>query len=158
MWTGTFMGQLLVGILIVIGLLFLSSQDFTPISILFSVFFLLPMAVSIHMRLVSKGKRLMRNWCDVKLFPESMSIQVLSGYPNTMIHGWKDIPITDDNKDVVIIGGEVSGYQLRLGNEAVKDAVRLGLWLELEDAKAAAEQMISFTGGTVAIDIKTYEE
>ncbi len=61
--TGSISGIIIVSVLLLIGILFLSNQNFSPISIIYFSVFILPMAFVIYNRLVKRGKKLMGNIC-----------------------------------------------------------------------------------------------
>lgn len=148
MWTGSFSGQIIVSALLLIGLLFMGNQDFNLLSISFFIGFTLPLSILIHKRVVSKGKKLMRPWCDIKF--ENNILYYRSGFPNTMDPNWQEVVVTNDNRDVKIKGSEVGGYHLRLSGSAV---IRLGLWERWEDARENAEKLVKFTKGHISEQI-----
>ncbi|OLS20087.1 MAG: hypothetical protein HeimC2_38880 [Candidatus Heimdallarchaeota archaeon LC_2] len=149
LWTGSFSGQILVGALFTIGLVFMTSQKFNILSISFFIGFIFPMLYLMHTRIVRKGKELMKPWCNIKI--ENKILHYKTGFPNTMEIGWQEISINVETQNFTIKGSEVGGYHLRLSGSEI---VRLGLWLNLSDAQEAASRLANLTGGVVSEDIK----
>ncbi|MHA2252111.1 MAG: hypothetical protein ACXAD7_17230 [Candidatus Kariarchaeaceae archaeon] len=147
-WTGSISGQVLVGALLLIGVYFMGMEEFNIISIAFFIGFILPVSYILHKRLVRKGKKLMHPWCDIQY--EKNNISFKTGFPNTMNPEWQTVKITKENKNITIKGGELSGYHLKLGGTP---PVRLGLWMNLSDAKESAKELASLLGGDVTEDI-----
>lgn len=150
LWTGSFSGQILVSALIAIGLVFMTSQKFNILSIVFFMGFILPISFTMHKRVVRKGKALMKPWCYVRI--EDNILHYKTGFPNTMEPEWQEVPITDDTRNFTIKGSDVGGYHLRVSGS---DIIRLGLWANLSDAQESANKLIELTGGVVSEDIKT---
>ena len=137
--TGVITGRILSGTLIMIGLFFMNSMQFAPISLVFFVVFIAPMALLLYRRMVTKGKQLMKPWCDI-IFKEESKMELKTGYPNTMDPNWREIEITDENRDIYIRGSEETGFQLQLSGDAFPD-IRIGLWVNKENAEKAADEL-----------------
>jgi len=146
-WTGIIPGQILIGALIFISLLFMGNQQFNLISIIIFFLIFLPFIIVIHQRFVNKGRRLMVSSCSIRFDTDEMKFEFTSGFPNTMKPELQEVIIQDKNRDVTIKGDSVGGYHLRLGN--VKDirAIRLGLWFDKEDAVNGANKLVNLTNG-----------
>lgn len=139
MWTGYASGQILVSILLLIGVLFLGNQKFSFLSIFFFVGFILPVSIYLHRRMVSKGRKLMRKWCDIKYKDNLLYFK--TGFPNTMNPEWQSIKIEEveeENQKIILKGEEVGGYHLRINHD---DVYRFGLWLNFEDANSSAREL-----------------
>jgi hypothetical protein len=149
LWTGSFSGQVIVSALFLIGLLFMANQDFNVLSISFFIGFILPICYLIHTRVVRRGKKLMKPWCDIKV--EGNILHYRTGFPNTTIPGWQNVTLDKSNRDLILRGNEVGGYHLRLSGEVV---VRLGLWLDIEQARSSALNLSKLTQGQVSEKIK----
>ncbi|MCH8906469.1 MAG: hypothetical protein IH840_05200 [Candidatus Heimdallarchaeota archaeon] len=147
LWTGKISGQILVLVLLAIGVAFLGNQGFNFLSIFFVLGFILPTAYWIHKRVVTKGKRLMGGWCDVKVQKNTLSYK--TGFPNTMNPEWQELTLTKKNRNIIIRGGEVGGYHLRIGGTD-KNPLRLGLWVNLENAREGGQQLADLLGGKVS--------
>ncbi len=102
------------------------------------------MAVIFHVRMVQKGKRLMKPWCHIKYEKNLLSFK--TGFPNTMNPEWQEIEITDKNNGVIVKGSETGGYHLRLSGDAV-EVIRLGLWSNLDEAKKSGNELLNLLGG-----------
>ncbi len=150
LWTGSFSGLILVSALIAIGLVFMTSQKFNILSIVFFMGFILPISYMMHIRVVRKGKALMKPWCNIRIEDEVLHYK--TGFPNTMEPDWHEVSITDETRNFTIKGSEVGGYHLRVSGPGI---IRLGLWANLLDAQESANKLIKLTGGTVSEDIKT---
>ena len=144
LWTGSFSGQILVSTLLFIGVLFMGNQRFNLLSISFFIGFIMPIVYLMHTRIVKKGKKLMKPWCDVKI--ENDVLNFRTGFPNTTISGWQELKLDKNNRDFVIKGNQIGGYHLRLSGDVI---VRLGLWMNIEEARQAANDLSVLTKGTV---------
>jgi len=160
MWTGKISGQIFIFILIMIGVGFMGALRFAPITIIFFIIFIIPNSILIHLRLVRKGKKLMEGWCDVKFYSESNILEYKSGFPNTMDPDWQEVEITEENRDITIKGSERGGYHMRLGEkpDEENEYIRLGLWINLDDAIHAAEQLQEHLGGHLEVKIQEKNE
>ncbi|MHA2098480.1 MAG: hypothetical protein ACW99A_07320 [Candidatus Kariarchaeaceae archaeon] len=145
LWTGSFSGQVIVSALFLIGLFFMANQKFNILSISFFIGFTLPICYLLHTRIVRRGKKLMKTWCDIKV--ENETLHFRTGFPNTTIPGWQEVTLDTENRDLIIKGNEVGGYHLRLSGETI---VRLGLWLDLEQARSSAAILSELTKGSVS--------
>lgn len=157
--TGKLSGQIIVAVLLIIGVAFMGGLQFAPISIIFFFVFFVPVSIMVHLRIISKGKKLMGGWCDIRYYTESKTLEYRTGFPNTMQPEWQEAEITEEIENIHIIGGEVGGYQLRLGEPEDKaEAIRLGLWVKLDDVKEAAEKLANLWNGEIFIDITEQKE
>lgn len=152
LWTGSFSGQILVSTLLFIGVLFMGNQKFNLLSISFFIGFIMPIVYLMHTRIVKKGKKLMKPWCDVKI--ENNILNFRTGFPNTTIPGWQEVTLDEENRDFVIKGNQVGGYHLRLSGDEI---IRLGLWMNLEDARKAANDLSVLTKGNVTENTTDHE-
>ncbi|MHA2169739.1 MAG: hypothetical protein ACXAB7_07580 [Candidatus Kariarchaeaceae archaeon] len=143
-WTGSISGQILVGFLLFIGLFFMGNEHFNLLSISFFIGFILPISFLLHKRLVRKGKKLMKPWCEIQYVKDTLTYK--TGFPNTMNPDWQELKITKENNSIIIIGSEVGGYHLRLSGKA-DPPVRLGLWSQLDQARKSAKKLQSLLGG-----------
>ncbi|MCE7734734.1 MAG: hypothetical protein GPJ54_07660 [Candidatus Heimdallarchaeota archaeon] len=144
LWTGSFSGQVLVGVLLFIGILFMGNQSFNLLSISFFIGFIMPIVYLMHTRIVKTGKKLMKPWCDVKI--ENNILNFRTGFPNTTIPGWQEVTLDKKNRDFIIKGNQVGGYHLRLSGDEI---IRLGLWMNLDHARKAANDLSVLTKGNV---------
>ena len=152
LWTGSLPVQILVSALLLIGILFLGNQGFNILSISFFIGFIIPLTYLMHTRIVRRGKILMKPWCDVKI--ENDILNFRTGFPNTTIPGWQEITLDKENRDFVIRGNQVGGYHLRLSG---KEVIRLGLWMNLDEARKAANDLVALTSGNVTEDTSDEE-
>ena len=136
LWTGNILGQVLVGVLIIIAIILMNAWDFALISIIFTVIFIIPMILLIHKSMVSKSKKLMRTSCNLQF--EGDELQFRSGFPNTMETKWQSVSITDENKHILLTGSETGGIHIKLSGDD-KKVIRLGLWVDLEEAMNGAK-------------------
>jgi hypothetical protein len=112
----------------------------------------MPIVYLMHTRIVKKGKKLMKPWCDVKI--ENNILNFRTGFPNTTIPGWQEVTLDEENRDFVIKGNQVGGYHLRLSGDEI---IRLGLWMNLEDARKAANDLSVLTKGNVTENTTDHE-
>ena len=127
LWTGNVLGQVLVGVLIVVSIVLMNAWDFAPISIIFTIVFIIPMVLLIHKNMVSKSKKLMRTTCDLQF--EGNTLQYRSGFPNTMDTKWQSVGIDDKNKNIILMGSETGGIHIKLSGDS-KKVIRLGLHMK----------------------------
>lgn len=146
LWTGSVSGQILVGSLLLIGVLFMGKLGFSPLSIIFFIIFIVPMALILHHRLVRKGKHLMVPWCEIELNGDELRFQ--TGFPNTMNPKIQLVTITDKNRDILLKGGEDTGYQLQLSGDTFP-VIKLGLWINFEDAEKSANDLKKLLKGKI---------
>lgn len=146
LWTGNVLGQVLVGVLIVIAIILMNAWDFALISIIFTVIFIMPMVLLIHKSMVSKSKKLMRTTCNMQF--EDNVLQFRSGFPNTMDTKWQSVDISDENKNILLKGSETGGIHIKLSGDS-KKVVRLGLWLNLEEAIIGAKMLQKWLKGDI---------
>lgn len=152
--TGAVSGRILVSALLLIGIAFMGTQGFSPISIMFFIVFIGPMSVLVHKRLVKRGKLLMRELCTLKIDGEN--ITYWTGYPNSMNPYPINLTIDDKNKDIVIKGELDTGYHLRLTGNAYPPTM-FGLWYDLEEARKAAEMLKKYTKGAITEELNDIE-
>ncbi|MCY3414690.1 MAG: hypothetical protein INQ03_23775 [Candidatus Heimdallarchaeota archaeon] len=157
--TGAISGRILVSALLVIGGVFMVNVGFAPISFIFFIIFVLPMAIVFQKRLVIRSKKLMSTVCEILVNDSMLSYK--TGFPNTMQPEWQEVKITDKNKNILIKGSadkdKNSGYFLQLSGNAYPE-IKLGLWYELEDAWEAAKQLQRVLRGEITQDLKVSEK
>ena len=146
LWTGNVLGQVLVGVLIIIAIMLMNAWDFAPISIIFTVIFIIPMVLLIHKSMVSKSKKLMRTTCNLQF--EDKELQYKSGFPNTMETRWQSVSITDKNKNILLTGSETGGIHIKLSGDS-KKVIRLGLWVDLGEAMIGAKMLQKWLKGDI---------
>ena len=154
--TGSISGIIIVSVLLLIGILFLSNQNFSPISIIYFSVFILPMGFVIYNRLVKRGKKLMGNICVViiSIDNDMTKIKFKSGFPNTMNPDWQTLSLSEKNRDIKIKGDDLGGYYIKLNNDDNDDKdIRLGLWIDLIDAEDNAKKLQKDLGGNLQIDV-----
>ena len=154
--TGSISGIIIVSVLLFIGILFLSNQNFSPISIIYFSIFILPMGFIIYNRLVKRGKKLMGDICFVVISLENdiKKLKFKSGFPNTMNPNWQILSIDDKNRDLEIKGDDLGGYYIKLNNnDNQNEDIRLGLWIDLIDAEENAKKLQKDLGGNLQINV-----
>ncbi|MHA2090860.1 MAG: hypothetical protein ACW98K_08365 [Candidatus Kariarchaeaceae archaeon] len=91
-WTGSISGQVLVGFLLFIGLFFMGNEHFNLLSISFFIGFILPISFLLHKRLVRKGKKLMKPWCEIQYVKDTLTYK--TGFPyHLRLSGKADPPV-----------------------------------------------------------------
>ncbi len=147
LWTGNVLGQVLVGVLIVVAIVLMNAWDFALISVIFTLVFIIPMVLLIHKNMVSKSKKLMRTTCDLQF--ENDTLQFRSAFPNTMDTKWQSVTIDDENKNILLVGSETGGIHIKLSGDS-KKVIRLGLWIEFEEAMNGAKMLQKWLKGDIS--------
>jgi hypothetical protein len=155
LWTGNVLGQILVAVLIVVAVILMRTMDFSLISILYSIFFIIPMILLIHRSMVSKSKKLMRTTCNLQF--EDNVLQYISGFPNTMETKWQSVTITDENRNILLTGSETGGIHIKLSGDD-KKIYRLGLWLDFDDAMNGAKMLQKWLKGDISDNTRKPED
>ncbi len=143
-WTGYISGEILVGILIATSLLAMGKSNFSIISIIYTIVFIIPLILFIHFRMVRKGKKLMRDYTLIQFDGEILSY--ITGFPNTTDPNWQNMVVDDKHRDIEIRGADGIGFHLRIG---VDKPVRLGLWIDINDARKGAEKLNKWLKGSI---------